>query len=279
MRTSRLAERKLSQPGTLSHLDCVHLKAALCCTCVADSMLQCLVNLSCSLPLHFEVWCLQIPLHLALHGYANANFYQAQQQAKCKPCMVTACDFTFDTFCRALALRKNARVSELTLAAECARTDGESARAELERVRSRHDGEIQALEKRQKQLVSALRAVGAQSQPLGLADSSETRGPGPDQPLFGNGLGSNQDQTQMEQPSDYLIAVRDRNQTQAVQEAELTVAVMQVWPCSIWFVDRLHNTGQLMLLHDIPAACQGTHAQQFTSLRKQQAHFGPEYES
>ena len=119
-------------------------------------------------------------------------------------------------------------MSELTLAAECARTDGESARAELERVRSSHDSEIQAFEKRQKQLVSALRAVGAQPQPLCLADSSETRGPGPDQPPSGNGLGGYQGPFPMEQPSDALIAVRDRNQTQAVQEAELAVAVMQV---------------------------------------------------
>ena len=120
---------------------------------------------------------------------------------------------------RALALRLNARVSELTLAAECARTDGESARAELHRVRERHDSEVQALEKRQKQLVSALRAVGGQAQPLDLAEGSETRDSGSAQPLA---------QTESGSATDALMVVRDRNQSQAIQEAELAVAVMQV---------------------------------------------------
>lgn len=123
---------------------------------------------------------------------------------------------------RALALRLNARVSELTLAAECARTDAESARAELHRVRSRHDTNTQALEKRQKQLISALKAVGGQAQPLALAGSSETSDAGPAQPLSQAGSGA------LEGTSDGLMAVRDRNQSQAVQEAELAVAVMQV---------------------------------------------------
>ncbi|KAL3148684.1 hypothetical protein ABBQ38_014099 [Trebouxia sp. C0009 RCD-2024] len=118
--------------------------------------------------------------------------------------------------------RLNARVSELILAAECARTDAESARAELHRVPSRHDSEIQALEKRQKQLVSALKAVGGQAQPLALAGTSETSDPGPAQPpLAQAGSGA------LEGASDALLAVRDRNQSQAIQEAELAVAVMQ----------------------------------------------------
>lgn len=122
-----------------------------------------------------------------------------------------------------MALRLNARVSELILAAECARTDAESARAELHRVPSRHDSEIQALEKRQKQLVSALKAVGGQAQPLALAGTSETSDPGPAQPpLAQAGSGA------LEGASDALLAVRDRNQSQAIQEAELAVAVMQV---------------------------------------------------
>lgn len=129
----------------------------------------------------------------------------------------------FFFFFRALALRLNARVSELTLAAECARTDGESARAELQRVRERHDSEVQALEKRQKQLVSALRAVGGQAQPLDLAQDSETRdGSGHAQPL------AQTDSGRLEGATDALMAVRDRNQSQAIQEAELAVAVMQV---------------------------------------------------
>ena len=124
---------------------------------------------------------------------------------------------------RALALRLNARVSELTLAAECARTDAESARAELHRVRSRHDSEIQALEKRQKQLVSALKAVGGQAQPLAVAGSSETSNPGLASPRLAQaGSGA------LEGASDALFVVRDRNQSQAIQEAELAVAVMQV---------------------------------------------------
>ena len=130
-------------------------------------------------------------------------------------------------FCRALALRLNARVSELILAAECARTDSESARAELERVRTRHDGEVQALEKRQKQLVSALRAVGGQAQPLSL-NSSEIRDPDPATPLPDGGLSDFQGGPSLQQPSDAVMAVRDRNQSQAIQEAELAVAVMQV---------------------------------------------------
>lgn len=123
---------------------------------------------------------------------------------------------------RALALRLNARVSELTLAAECARTDGESARAELQRVRQRHDSEVQALEKRQKQLVSALRSVGGQAQPLDLAQDSETRDPSQAQPL------ARTDSGRLEGAAHALMAVRDRNQSQAIQEAELAVAVMQV---------------------------------------------------
>lgn len=144
-------------------------------------------------------------------------------------CQLDACKLCFgvlvSTICicfRALALRLNARVSELTLAAECARTDGESARAELQRVRQRHDSEVQALEKRQKQLVSALRAVGGQAQPLDLAQDSETRDPSQAQPL------ARTDSRRLEGASDALMAVRDRNQSQAIQEAELAVAVMQV---------------------------------------------------
>ena len=116
----------------------------------------------------------------------------------------------------------NARVSELTLAAECARTDGESARAELHRVRARHDSEVQALEKRQKQLVSALRAVGGQTQPLDLAEGPKTRDSGSAQPL------AQTDSGRLEGATDALMAVRDKNQSQAIQEAELAVAVMQV---------------------------------------------------
>lgn len=113
-------------------------------------------------------------------------------------------------------------MSELTLAAECARTDGESARAELLRVRARHDSEVQALQKRQKQLVSALRAVGGQAQPLDLAEGSETRACGSAQPL------AQTESWRLEGATDALMAVRDRNQSQAIQEAELAVAVMQV---------------------------------------------------
>ena len=108
------------------------------------------------------------------------------------------------------------------LAAECARTDGESARAELQRVRLHHDSEVQALEKRQKQLVSALKAVGGQAQPLSLANSFEARDPGSAQPLAQAESGG------LEGVTDALMAVRDRNQSQAIQEAELAVAVMQV---------------------------------------------------
>ncbi len=124
-------------------------------------------------------------------------------------------------------MRLNARVSELTLAAECARTDGESARAELERVRSRHRSDIQAFEKRQRQLVTALKAVGGQAEPLALSGGSETMASGTTHPwsLGPGGLGG---ATPTEQPSDALMAVRDRNQSQAIQEAELAVAVMQV---------------------------------------------------
>lgn len=121
-------------------------------------------------------------------------------------------------------------MSELTLAAECARTDGESARAELQRVRECHDSEVQALEKRQKQLVSALRAVGGQAQPLDFAQNSDTRAPGQTQPL------AQTDSGRLEGATDALMAVRDRNQPQAIQEAELAVAVMQV------VHDRLRNS-------------------------------------
>ena len=125
-------------------------------------------------------------------------------------------------------MRLNARVSELTLAAECARTDGESARAELERVRTRHQSDVQAFEKRQKQLVTALKAVGGQTEPLALADRSESMAPG-HQWSFGSGVpGGSGGFTPSGQPSDALLAVRDRNQSQAIQEAELAVAVMQV---------------------------------------------------
>lgn len=122
-------------------------------------------------------------------------------------------------------MRLNARVSELTLAAECARTDGESARAELERVRTRHQSDVQAFEKRQKQLVTALKAVGGQTEPLAFADRFESLAPG-HQWSFGSGGSGGV--TPSGQPSDALLAVRDRNQSQAIQEAELAVAVMQV---------------------------------------------------
>ncbi len=124
-------------------------------------------------------------------------------------------------------MRLNARVSELTLAAECARTDGESARAELERVRSRHQSDTQAFEKRQKQLVTALKAVGGQTEPLALADSSEGMLSGPAR-QWSMGSGGSAGFTPTGQPSDALLAVRDKNQSQAIQEAELAVAVMQV---------------------------------------------------
>ena len=114
-------------------------------------------------------------------------------------------------------------MSELTLAAESARTDGESARAELQRVRQRHDSEVQALEKRQKQLVSALRAVGGQAQPLDLAQDSEPRDPGQAHQSL-----AQTDSGRLDGATDALMAVRDRNQSQAIQEAELAVAVMQV---------------------------------------------------
>ncbi|DBB14510.1 TPA: hypothetical protein ACH3X3_004792 [Trebouxia sp. C0006] len=127
---------------------------------------------------------------------------------------------------RALAMRLNARVSELTLAAECARTDGESARAEIERVRSRHQSDIQAFEKRQKQLVTALKAVGGQTEPLALADSSVGMLSGPAR-QWSMGSGGSAGFTPTGQPSDALLAVRDKNQSQAIQEAELAVAVMQ----------------------------------------------------
>lgn len=129
-------------------------------------------------------------------------------------------------FYRALALRLNARVSELTLAAECAHADGESARAELERVRSRHQDDIDALEKRQRQLVSALKAVGGQSGPLPLDGGSEN--------IERGGTATVTDRVERAsspvQPSGALLAVRDRNQNQAIQEAELAAAVMQVRP-------------------------------------------------
>ena len=124
-------------------------------------------------------------------------------------------------------MRLNARVSELTLAAECARTDGESARVELERVRSRHQSDIQAFEKRQKQLVTALKAVGGQTEPLALADSSEGMLSGPAR-QWSMGSGGSAGFTPTGQPSDALLAVRDKNQSQAIQEAELASAVMQV---------------------------------------------------
>ena len=124
-------------------------------------------------------------------------------------------------------MRLNARVSELTLAAECARTDGESARAELERVRSRHQSDIQAFEKRQKQLVTALKAVGGQTEPLALADSSEGMLSGPARQCS-MGSGRSAAITPTRHPSDALLAVRDKHQSQAIQEAELAVAVMQV---------------------------------------------------
>lgn len=117
----------------------------------------------------------------------------------------------------------NARVSELTLAAECARADGESARAELERVHSRHQGDIAALEKRQKQLVSALKAVGAQTGPLPLDGGSDILESDRDQ-MMDRVEGASSPM----QPSETLLAVRDRNQNQAIQEAELAAAVMQV---------------------------------------------------
>ncbi|KAL0020086.1 hypothetical protein WJX79_009298 [Trebouxia sp. C0005] len=127
---------------------------------------------------------------------------------------------------RALAMRLNARVSELTLAAECARTDGESARAELERVRSRHQSDIQAFEKRQKQLVTALKAVGGQAEPLALADSSEGMLAEPAR-QWSMVSGGSAGFAPTGQPSDALLAVRDKNQSQAIQEAELAVAIMQ----------------------------------------------------
>ncbi|DBA92530.1 TPA: hypothetical protein ACH3X1_002761 [Trebouxia sp. C0004] len=127
---------------------------------------------------------------------------------------------------RALAMRLNARVSELTLAAECARIDGESARAELERVRSRHQSDIHAFEKRQKQLVTALKAVGGQTEPLALVDSPEGMLSGPARQWL-MGSGGPAGFTPTGQPSDALLAVRDKNQCQAIQEADLAVAVMQ----------------------------------------------------
>lgn len=132
--------------------------------------------------------------------------------------------------CRALALRLNARVSELTLAAECAKADGESARAELDRVRSRHQDDIAALEKRQRQLVSALKAVGGQAGPLPLDGGSESIGPD----HVGTSCTMDAFVERAERacspmlPSETLLSVRDRNQNQAIQEAELAAAVMQV---------------------------------------------------
>ena len=121
-------------------------------------------------------------------------------------------------------------MSELTLAAECARTDGESARAELERVRSRHQRDTQAFEKRQKQLVTSLRAAGGQTEPFALADSAETNVPGIiTQMSWGSEVqGVSGGSTPTGPFSDALLAVRDRNQSQAIQEAELAVAIMQV---------------------------------------------------
>lgn len=141
--------------------------------------------------------------------------------------------------CRALALRLNARVSELTLAAECARADGESARAELERVRSRHQDDTAALEKRQRQLVSALKAVGGQTGPLQLDGGSEHMGPDHMRPddIRPDHMGPDGVDIAMNKveragspvvPSKTLLAVRERNQNQAIQEAELAAAVMQV---------------------------------------------------
>ena len=62
-------------------------------------------------------------------------------------------------------MRLNARISEVTLAEQCARADADSARAELTRVHERHQAEIDALEQRQRQLVAALQAVGAKVDP------------------------------------------------------------------------------------------------------------------
>ena len=123
-----------------------------------------------------------------------------------------------------MALRLNARVSELTLAAECAHTDSESARAELERVRSRHQDDIDALEKRQRQLVSALKAVGGQSGPLPLDGGSENVEHG----SSATAVDRVERASSPVQPSGALLAVRDRNQNQAIHEAELAAAVMQV---------------------------------------------------
>ena len=62
-------------------------------------------------------------------------------------------------------MRLNARISEVTLAEQCARADADSARAELTRVHERHQAEIDALEQQQRQLVVALRAVGSKVDP------------------------------------------------------------------------------------------------------------------
>ena len=123
-------------------------------------------------------------------------------------------------------MRLNARVSELTLAAECARADGESARAELERVRQRHQSDIKSFEKRQKQLVTALQAVGGQREPLALETGSGTQPE--DQSWEIGATGGSGGSTPVEQCSGALIAVRGRTQSQAIREAELAVAVMQV---------------------------------------------------
>ena len=75
------------------------------------------------------------------------------------------CSLNYSPLCRALAMRLNARISEVTLAEQCAHADADSARAELTRVHERHQAEIDGLEQRQRQLVAALQAVGAKVDP------------------------------------------------------------------------------------------------------------------
>ena len=84
---------------------------------------------------------------------------------------------------------------------------------------------MEALEKRQRQLVSALKAVGGQAGPLPLDGGFETM---PHSATEAGGDARSDQASSPMQPSGALLAVRDKNQTQAIQEAELAAGVMQV---------------------------------------------------
>eukprot|EP00891_Asterochloris_glomerata_P000304 jgi/Astpho2/304/Aster-02189 len=146
---------------------------------------------------------------------------------------------------RALAMRLNARISEVTLAEQCARADADSARAELTRVHERHQADIDALEQRQRQLVAALQAVGAKVDPelsaAALAESPRTK-----------------------EAARSAVGVSERNQRQAVEEVEIALAVMQA---KLLEADAARREA-LKQLQDARSAADGERAQYEQQVRR-----------